>query len=219
MMKTYSTVIFDLDGTLLDTLDDLWDAVNAALAKYRLPLRTREEVRGFVGNGIAKLIERAVGDKDYPDMQGVLNAFKAYYGAHCKDKTSPYEGIMPLLKTLKERGVQTAVVSNKADFAVKLLAEEYFAGLLLEAVGENEEGGIRKKPAPDSLLAVMQALRAESESVVYVGDSEVDIQTAQNAGVACISVTWGFKDRKFLEENGGELFVDSPLEIIPFCEV
>ena len=215
----YSTVIFDLDGTLLDTLDDLWDAVNAALAQYRLPLRSREEVRTFVGNGIVKLIERAVGDKNHPDLVGVLQAFKAYYGEHCKDKTLPYEGIMSLLQKLKERGVKTAVVSNKADFAVKVLAEEYFGGLLSVAVGENEEGGIRKKPAPDSLLAVMQTLGAEPRSVVYVGDSEVDIQTAQNAGVDCISVTWGFKDKEFLVENGGVLFVDRPLEILQFCEV
>ena len=215
----YSTVIFDLDGTLLDTLDDLWDAVNAALAKYGLPLRSREEVRSFVGNGIAKLIERAVGDKNYPDLTGVLQTFKDYYGAHCKDKTLPYEGIMPLLQALQAKGIQTAVVSNKADFAVKVLAEEYFGGLLAAAVGENEEGGIRKKPAPDSLLAVMDELNATPSSVVYVGESEVDIQTAQNAGVACISVTWGFKDKAFLVKNGGTLFVDTPLEILKICEV
>lgn len=214
----YSTVIFDLDGTLLDTLDDLWTAVNAALSAYGLPLRTREEVRAFVGNGIAKLIERAVGDKNHPNLSGVLQAFKEYYGAHCKDKTLPYDGIMPLLEGLKARGVKTAVVSNKADFAVKVLAEEYFQGLLSAAVGEDEAAGIRKKPAPDSLLAVMEQLGADKASTVYVGDSEVDIQTAQNAGVPCISVTWGFKDKAFLVANGGALFVDVPQEIFSFCK-
>lgn len=214
----YSTVIFDLDGTLLDTLDDLWTAVNAALSAYGLPLRTREEVRAFVGNGIAKLIERAVGDKNHPNLSGVLQVFKEYYGAHCKDKTLPYDGIMPLLEGLKARGVKTAVVSNKADFAVKVLAEEYFQGLLSAAVGEDEAAGIRKKPAPDSLLAVMEQLGADKASTVYVGDSEVDIQTAQNAGVPCISVTWGFKDKAFLVANGGVLFVDVPQEIFSFCK-
>ena len=157
----YETVIFDLDGTLLDTLDDLHSAVNAALGEYNLPLRSKEEVRAFIGNGIAKLIERAIGVKDYADFDGVLWAFKGYYKEHCKDKTAPYAGIRNLLSALKARGVKTAVVSNKADFAVKLLAEEYFDGLLLAAVGENEEAGIRKKPAPDSLLAVMEKLQAD----------------------------------------------------------
>lgn len=214
----YTTVIFDLDGTLLDTLDDLADSVNRSLAAYGLPLRTREEVRVFVGNGVKKLIERAVGDTAYPNTSAVLDNFKKDYTAHCKDKTSPYEGVMPLLRELARRGVKTAVVSNKSDFAVKLLAEEYFDGLLQAAVGENEEAGIRKKPAPDSLLAVMQALGTTCDQVVYVGDSEVDIQTAQNAGVACISVTWGFKDRAFLLQNGGVTLVDTPSEILRFCK-
>ena len=213
----YETVIFDLDGTLLDTLDDLHGAVNAALSAYGLPLRTRDEVRGFVGNGIVKLMERAAGENACPDFDGLLAAFKVHYKEHCKDKTNPYAGVMALLGDLKTRGVKTAVVSNKADFAVKLLAEEYFNGLLLAAVGENESAGIRKKPAPDSLLSVMEQLGAEPATTVYVGDSEVDILTAQNAGVDCISVTWGFKDRAFLLENGGRVFVDEPSQILAFC--
>ncbi|MBO5277071.1 MAG: HAD-IIIA family hydrolase, partial [Clostridia bacterium] len=200
--------------TLLDTLDDLWAAVNAALKKFSLPLRTKEEVRSFVGNGIVKLMERSAGKVEKEVFDGVLAEFKRYYGEHCEDNTKPYEGIMPLLEELKKRGIKTAVVSNKADFAVKKLAEGYFQGLLQEAVGENEEGGIRKKPAPDSLLAVMQRLGAGTRSTVYVGDSEVDIQTAQNAGVECISVTWGFKDREFLVENGATLLIDEPKELL-----
>ena len=215
----YETVIFDLDGTLLDTLDDLHGAVNAALATYRLPLRSKEEVRGFVGNGIVKLMERAIGGKECrADFDGILTAFKVYYKEHCKDKTAPYAGIMPLLLALKERGIKAAVVSNKADFAVKLLAEEYFDGLLLAAVGENESAGIRKKPAPDSLLAVMEALHADEKTTVYVGDSEVDILTAKNAGVDCLSVTWGFKDRAFLAANGARIFIDEPSQILAYCK-
>ena len=210
----YKTVIFDLDGTLLNTLDDLWAAVNAALKKFGLPLRTKEEVRSFVGNGIVKLMERAAGAVEKEVFDGVLSEFKRYYGAHCEDATKPYEGIMPLLEVLKEKGIQTAVVSNKADFAVKKLAEGYFQGLLEMAVGENEEGGIRKKPDPDSLLAVMETLGAGTDSTVYVGDSEVDIQTAKNAGVACISVTWGFKDKAFLLKNGASVLIDEPKELL-----
>lgn len=215
----YETVIFDLDGTLLDTLDDLHGAVNAALVAYDLPPRSKEEVRSFVGNGIAKLMERAIGCQGRrADFDGILTAFKEYYKEHCKDKTAPYAGIMPLLLALKERGIKAAVVSNKADFAVKLLADEYFDGLLQAAVGENESAGIRKKPAPDSLLTVMEKLNADKKTTVYVGDSEVDILTAKNAGVDCLSVTWGFKDRAFLTENGAQVFIDEPSQILGYCK-
>ncbi len=210
----YETIIFDLDGTLLDTLDDLWLAVNAALKKVSLPLRTREEVRAFVGNGIRNLMERAVGADNLDRLEEAFAAFKEYYALHCEDNTKPYEGIIELLSSLKERGIKTAVVSNKADFAVKKLSKTYFGDLIEEALGENEEGGIRKKPAPDSLLAVMERLGASREKTAYVGDSEVDILTAQNAGVPCISVTWGFKDREFLLENSGTKLIDEPLRIL-----
>ncbi|MBQ9113436.1 MAG: HAD-IA family hydrolase [Clostridia bacterium] len=213
----YETVIFDLDGTLLDTLDDLHAAVNVALHEYGLMPRTREEVRSFVGNGVAKLIERAAGAASQELFEKLLAAFKTYYSAHCKDRTKPYVGVAEVLRELKKRGVKTAVLSNKPDFAVKLLAEEYFQGYLQSAVGENEAGGIRKKPAPDSLFAVLDELQATKETTVYVGDSEVDIQTARNAGVDCISVTWGFKDREFLVENGARILIDEPKEILRFC--
>ena len=213
----YRTVIFDLDGTLLDTLDDLTASVNFALERFGLPQRKKEEVRAFVGNGIAKLMERAIGYA-HPQYEEILQTFREHYGAHCKDQTKEYEGITALLKNLKARGVQTAVVSNKADFAVKKLAKEYFSTLLGEAVGENEAAGIAKKPAPDSLLAVMKKLNAKGEETVYVGDSEVDIQTAKNAGVDCISVTWGFKDEVFLRENDAKTLVKKPFEILEFCK-
>ena len=212
----YEVIVFDLDGTLLDTLADLHASVNAALAKFSFPSRTKDEVRSFVGNGISMLMQRAIGKKT-PLFEEVLAEFKTHYGAHCMDETRPYAGILEVLKALKARGVKTAVVSNKADFAVKKLAEKYFDGLLLEAVGEDEEHGIRKKPAPDSLFSVLEKLGASKAKTVYVGDSEVDIQTAQNAGVDCISVTWGFKDREFLIENGATLLIDTPEQILKYC--
>lgn len=213
----YEVIVFDLDGTLLDTLADLHASVNAALEKFSFPRRTQEEVRSFVGNGIALLMKRAIG-KETPVFDEVLAAFKTHYGEHCADKTRPYAGILPLLKELRARGIKTAVVSNKADFAVKKLAEKYFEGLLFAAIGEDEEHGIRKKPAPDSLFAVLETLGADKSKTAYVGDSEVDIQTAKNAGVDCISVTWGFKDREFLIGHGASVLIDSPDEILKYCK-
>ena len=214
----YKTIVFDLDGTLLNTLDDLADATNAALTACGLKTRTIDEVRAFVGNGAVKLMERAVGEENLHLTENALAEFKQYYAAHCADKTAPYAGILPLLQTLKDKGVKTAVLSNKPDFAVKSLAESYFQGLLLEAVGENEAAGVRKKPAPDALFTVMNGLSADPQTTVYVGDSEVDIQTAKNAGVDCICVTWGFRDKAFLEEQGGTRFVDTPAEILQFIQ-
>lgn len=209
----YETVVFDLDGTLLDTLDDLTAAVNAALSAFGYPLRSRDEVRSFVGNGIRLLMERAIG-KRVERFEEVLDEFKRYYGVHCADKTQAYDGILLLLSELKRRGIRTAVLSNKADFAVKKLSKAYFDELLMESIGENESAGIRKKPAPDALLAVMERLGADPKTTVYVGDSDVDIQTAKNAGVDCIAVTWGFRDEPFLRKNGASVCIDKPLELL-----
>ena len=218
MSQAYKAVVFDLDGTLLDTIEDLWAAVNAALEVYGLPLRSLDEVRAFVGNGIKNLMQRAIGREDFPDFNGVFENFKKYYGAHCADRTKPYAGIKELLQELKARGVHTAVLSNKADFATKMLAEQYFSGLLEEAAGENEAAGIRKKPAPDALFAMMERMGVTAAETVYVGDSEVDIQTAKNAGVDCISVTWGFRSREILIDNGGTVLLDTPLEVLQYCK-
>ena len=214
----FTTVVFDLDGTLLDTLDDLTDAVNAMLATLSLPLRTREEVCAFVGNGIANLTLRALGKENQDKFDEAFALFKAYYKEHCQDKTAPYEGVLEMLRLLKGLGVQTAVLSNKADFATKMLVEKYFAGYIQEAMGENEAAGIRKKPAPDALFRLMEKLGASKEKTVYVGDSDVDILTAKNAGLACISCTWGFRSEAFLKEHGANMIVNSPLEILAFCE-
>lgn len=208
----YQVVLFDLDGTLLDTLDDLHAAVNFVLEKYRLPIRTRDEVRAFIGNGIVKLMERSVGAgmRSMVNLDDVVTDFKAYYGAHCQEKTKPYDGVMELLANLKKAGVKVGVVSNKAHFATAQLCEYYFGDLVDVAIGENEAGGVRKKPAPDSVFAAIEAVGAVDPSrVVYVGDSEVDIQTAMNAGVDCISVCWGMKDREFLVENGASVLIDT----------
>ena len=214
----YEVIVFDLDGTLLNTLTDLTDAVNFALQECGLPNRTEKEVCAFIGNGIAKLMERALGEKNSAFFEKAFACFKEYYAVHCADKTCAYEGVLPMLQELQKRGIKTAVLSNKADFAVKSLAKEYFDGLLMQAVGENEAMGIRKKPAPDALFAIIKELNAEKGKTVYVGDSEVDIQTAENGGVDCISVTWGFKDRAFLVENGGKVLVDEPLKLLEFCD-
>ncbi len=204
--------IFDLDGTILDTLEDLADAMNYALGEHGYPGRTIEEVRRFVGNGIRKLIERAVpAGLAKEEIDRVHETFSAYYQQHCADKTRPYEGVLPLLERLRAAGCLTAVVSNKADAAVQPLCRRYYNGLFDYAVGERT--GIRRKPDPDSVQEVLRRLQVEAADAVYIGDSEVDIQTAKNAGLDSIIVTWGFRDRDYLESQGGRRFVDRPEEI------
>ena len=175
-----------------------------------------QNVRTFIGNGIVKLMERSVGAgmRSRIDMGAVVEDFKAYYGAHCREQTKPYDGVMDLLAALKNAGVKVGGVSNKAHFATAQLCEYYFGGFVDVAIGENEDGGVRKKPAPDSVFAAMKELgAADAADVVYIGDSEVDIQTAENAGVDCISVCWGMKDKSFLIENGATVVIDSVEEL------
>lgn len=211
----YDTYIFDLDGTLLDTLDDLTAATNEALAAFGCPIRKREEVKSFVGNGIRLLIERAVpGGASHPHFSDIFGEFKRFYAEHCCDATEPYDGVLEMLRELKRTGKKAAIVSNKADFAVKELAKRYFGALIEAAVGENEAAGIRKKPAPDSVFSVLTLLNADRGKAVYIGDSEVDIETAENAGLPCISVTWGFKTEAFLRAHGARQLVRSPAEIL-----
>lgn len=211
----YDSVIFDLDGTLLNTLDDLHDAVAHSLAAYGLPARTLDEVRRFVGNGIRLLIERSV-PEGCPDSvtDSVFEEFKQYYGSHCNDKTKPYDGIIELLRQLKSCNIPCAIVSNKADFAVKTLARDYFDGLCAAAIGERD--GIRKKPAPDSVFEAMTLLDAKKP--VYVGDSEVDIATAKAAGIPCISVSWGFRGKNELISACAEVICESTAELLSALE-
>lgn len=211
----YKTIIFDLDGTLLNTLDDLAAATNYALVQHQLPQRTKEEVRWFVGNGIRKLIERAVPAKTPLAVQEAVYAtFNTYYKAHCNDATKAYDGVMELLKRLHSAGCKTAIVSNKADYGVQELVKQYFADALDTACGER--AGIAKKPAPDMLLAVMQKLGADKATTIYVGDSDTDIETAHNAGVHCIGACWGFRGREFLEQHGATLLAETPSDIQKF---
>lgn len=212
-MKSEKTkaVIFDLDGTLLDTLCDLCDSTNDALDAIGAPRRTIDEVRSFVGNGIRMLMLRAVpGGDTNPLFDTAMNAFVASYKKNCANKTKPYEGIPELLSELSADGYKLAVVSNKADFAVKMLVCDYFGDVISVAIGERESEGIKKKPAPDTVIAALRELGCEKENAVYVGDSEVDIMTAKNAGMRCISVGWGFRSREELEAAGAKETVAAP---------
>ena len=209
----YKLVIFDLDGTILDTLDDLAGSVNHALVSCGLPERSRDEVRRFTGNGIRNLVERSVPGGTPSDVTDqVFSEFKAYYKEHCADCTRPYDGILKLLHDLKENGCLTAVVSNKADFAVQTLCEDYFQGMFDAVVGEKT--GVRKKPAPDTVDAVLEKLHIDRKDAAYIGDSEVDIETARNAAMDCISVDWGFRSHEELIETGATSIVSSPGEIL-----
>lgn len=205
----YQLAIFDLDGTLLDTLEDLADSVNYVMRSFGCPERTLPEVRAFVGNGIRKLVERSApkGTAE-EEVDRMLARFIEYYKEHCADKTRPYAGIPELLQALREKGVKIAVVSNKADAAVKALCEQYFPGMLDEAVGER--AGIARKPAPDTVNEVLKSLQIDKSRAVYIGDSEVDVQTARNAELDCIAVDWGFRDASVLKEAGAEVIVSTP---------
>lgn len=218
-MLRYDAVIFDLDGTLLDTLDDLMDATNYALGQMGFPARSRKEVQAFVGNGVAKLMERALPAGASPsDAAMALDIFKPYYALHSKDKTAPYPGVLETLSALRAGGCKLAVVSNKFDSAVKALAQDYFPGLIDLAAGENEASGVPKKPDSTMVLQTIAALGSAPDRAVYVGDSDVDLQTAKNSGLPCISVTWGFRDKPFLLEHGATTFIDAPGELLSLIE-
>ena len=196
-MKT--AILFDLDGTLLDTLGDLHAATNTVLQQFGYPERTIDEVRRFVGNGARRLIEQAVPEGQQHNVEQVLTAFQKYYAAHCDILTRPYPGVPQILASLGEK-YPLAVVSNKPDRAVKELANIYFPNLY----ARGESADCPRKPAPDMVQMAMQALNADR--CIYVGDSEVDVLTAQNAAVPCLSVTWGFRDVETLKAAGAAYF-------------
>lgn len=214
-MMTYSTYIFDLDGTLLDTLADLAASVNYALRTHGMPEHTINDVRRFVGNGVRKLMERAVPDgASNPDFESAFATFRQHYMAHSLDTTRPYDGIPETLEALKVKGCHLAVVSNKMMAATQDLCRHFFPDTIEVAIGENEAEGIRKKPAPDTVIAALRQLGVGQEGVVYVGDSDVDLETARNSGLPCISVLWGFRDRDFLLQHGAETFISAPSELL-----
>ena len=212
---SYQTYIFDLDGTLLDTLGDLAASVNYAMRTHGMPEHSVDEVCRFVGNGVRRLMERAVpGGAAHPAFEAAFATFRRHYMEHSLDTTRPYEGIPEMLQELKRRGRHTAVVSNKFDAATKELCRHFFPDTIDVAVGEHEAEGIRKKPAPDTVLQALSQLGVGQEGAVYVGDSDVDIQTARNSGLPCVSVLWGFRNREFLLAHGAETFVSQPLELL-----
>lgn len=207
-----NTVIFDLDGTLLNTLDDLTDAVNFAMAANGFPTHSADEVRGFVGNGIRKLIERSVPKNcDSEMLEKCFEDFCGYYKEHLEDKTAPYDGITELLKSLKNAGFKTAVVTNKADFAAGELCKKMFGDLITVTVGA--DGKMRHKPYPDSTLKALRILGAEKENAYFVGDSDVDVKTAENSGIDFVGVLWGFRDKSVLESAGATVFAENSQEL------
>lgn len=219
-MNKKDTVVFDLDGTLLDTLEDLKNSVNYAMKHFGYPEHTLDEVRRYVGNGILLLMQRAIpGGADDPNFEEAFRLFKEHYGKHCNDTTKPYDGIMELIHTLKNHNIKIAIVSNKADFAVKELNEIYFKDLISVAIGEKESEGIRKKPAPDTVNEALKQLGSTAENAVYVGDSEVDIQTARNSGMDEILCAWGFRGEEFLKQHGAKIIIKEPQEIVSLLAI
>lgn len=208
----YKLAIFDLDGTLLDTLGDLHSSVNFALRKFGFPERTIDEVRAFIGNGVVKLMERSTPEGvDSETQQRCLDIFRKHYLAHMSDTTAPYEGTAELLKKLRTDGVKIAVVSNKLHPAVEDLCESYFPGLIDKAVGVSVEE--ERKPSPINVIRTAELFEADFSECIYIGDSEVDVQTAYNAEVQCIGVTWGFRDRESLMANGCDFIAETADEV------
>lgn len=216
-MSKIDTVIFDMDGTVLNTLEDLTDAVNHVFSQFDLPPRTIDEYRKFFGNGIGYAM-RCAAPEGTPDelIDKMIPVFREYYDKHCLDKTRPYDGILELMKTLKAKGYKMAIVSNKIDSAVKELNDRFFSDYVSVAIGEKAK--VRRKPAPDTVIAALKELRSERSEAVYIGDSEVDLKTAQNSGVPCIAVLWGFRDRDHLTENGAVSFAEKPADVLSVLE-
>ena len=212
----YHTYIFDLDGTLLDTLQDLANSVNYALRQHGMPEHSVDDIRRFVGNGVRLLMERAVPDgAKNPQFEAAFATFRQHYMQHSLDTTRPYDGIPELIKALKARGCKMAVVSNKMMAATQELVRHFFPDIEV-AIGEHEAAGIKKKPAPDTVFEALRQLDhgKRPRNPVYVGDSDVDIETAHNSGLPCISVLWGFRDRDFLTAHGATTFVERPKDIL-----
>ena len=209
----YKAVIFDMDGTILNTLEDLKNATNYSLRQFGMPERSLEEVRIFVGNGIRKLVERAVpAGTPKEKIDQILDVFLEYYEIHSADNTSPYPGILELVEKLKKSGIKTAVSTNKADVPAQELGREYFNGIFDLIVGQQD--GLKVKPAPDSVNKILSILDIQKKDAIYIGDSDVDVQTAKNSGLDFIGVSWGFRGREFLEKNGAKNIVDNANEIL-----
>ena len=213
-MREFETYVFDLDGTLLETLKDLAASTNFALRQYDMPEHSIEDVRMFVGNGVKKLMERAIPNGlDNPKFEEVYATFRQHYLNHNLDTTKPYDGIPELLRELKGRGKKLAIVSNKFYAATQDLARHFFPDTIEVAIGEREN--IKKKPAPDTVVEALRQLGVSKEGAVYIGDSDVDIMTARNSGLPSASVLWGFRDKEFLLEHGATFFAEKPDDLLP----
>lgn len=208
-----TTIVFDMDGTVLDTLEDLTVSMNYVLSKFGMPEHKLEEYRLFFGNGVGEALRLSLPEGTSEDIiDEMLPVFKEHYDAHCLDKTGPYDGILDVMRELKLRGYKTAIVSNKIDSAVKELHQRFFGDSVDIAIGE--QPGINRKPAPDMVNLALKELGSSKEESVYIGDSEVDFMTAENSGLPCISVLWGFRDKDFLIEQGAYCFAEKPQDII-----
>lgn len=209
----HPAIIFDLDGTLLDSLADLASSVNHALQAHGMPTRPIDEVRTFVGNGVRHLMSAAVPPNTEPTLfEQVFATFRNHYAEHCMDTTAPYSGIHEMLTALQQRNIRTAIVSNKIHSAVETLHQRFFADTIDTAIGESST--IRRKPHPDGLQEAMRRLGSTPETTLYVGDSEVDILTAQRCGIRCITVLWGFRDETFLRQQGADICIREPHELL-----
>ncbi len=209
----YDTIIFDLDGTLLNTLEDLRDSLNDILIKNGFEARSLEDVKRFVGNGVKNLVRLSIPEYcSEEELTLILEAFKEHYKNNMQNKTRPYNGIMELLLDLHRYGYKLAIVSNKFDTAVKSLSNTYFGSLISVAIGETAQ--IRRKPAPDSIYTAVKELGSDLSKAILVGDSETDVKTAKNAGIPCIGVTWGFRCREVLRAEGADFLIDTPRELL-----
>lgn len=212
MFENVNTIIFDMDGTVLNTLEDLTVSVNYVLLKFNMPDHPEEEYRKFFGNGIKYALKCAVPEGTSEEtIEKMLPLFREHYNEHCLDRTKPYDGITDLMRRLKAKGYKMAIVSNKIDSAVKELNKRFFSEYVAVAIGE--QPGIKRKPAPDTVLAALDELDSEKEEAIYIGDSEVDYQTALNSDLPCISVLWGFRDKDFLISKGATVFAETPEDV------
>ena len=212
-MSKINTVVFDMDGTVLNTIDDLATSVNYAMEKFGFPQRTVEDYRRAVGNGIRRAIELTVPEGTSQEViDEMVPVFKEHYDEHCLDKTRPYDGIIELMNELKKRGYKMAIVSNKIDSAVKELNQRFFSQAIEVAIGEKP--GVSRKPAPDMVWEALKELGSTEDEAVYIGDSEVDFATANNSNLPCISVLWGFRDKDLLEEIGAQVFAEKPSDVL-----
>ena len=215
--KPITTIVFDMDGTVLNTLEDLTVSMNYVLEKFGMPGHTVEEYRLFFGNGVKEALRLAMPeDASTEVIDEMLPIYKEHYDAHCLDKTGPYDGIVEAMEELKRRGYKLAIVSNKIDSAVKELNNKFFSKAVEVAIGEKP--GVNRKPAPDMVEVALKEMGSSKEEAVYIGDSEVDFMTAKNSGLPCISVLWGFRDKDYLIEQGAYCFADKPSDIIQILE-